>query len=451
MLSGTAYTRLSEIARAGIERVDPYRMITENCFLRNDTLTVRPPGGDETVINLSEYREIIVIGAGKAAAKMAAAVEEILGSRISEGCIAVKPGHTEQLELIEQIEASHPVPDEKSLRAAERILESARRGDEKTLFINLISGGGSALLASPRPGITLENQQLVTKSLLESGATIQEINCIRKHLSGIKGGMLARALYPARSVNLVLSDVVGDPLDSIASGPCVPDRTTFADAGGIISAYGLEKDLPRQVVELIRRGAAGEIEETPNPGEPCFGRTTHILLGTNSAAVDAALKKAGELGFNPFGLGSYIIGEAREAAKLFLALGKGVKRGSVAIGKPACVIGGGETTVTIRGGGLGGRNQEFALAFSLECGIAPDDSEGIYLLSAATDGNDGPTDSAGGFGSLEIFRNAEKLGLRAREYLTRNDAYRFLEKADAHFMTGPTNTNVCDLYILLIQ
>jgi glycerate 2-kinase len=447
------YSHLTLIAEAGIRRADPYEMIMQGCSLDRDKLTVSCPGGARKSWDLSSFKEIVVLGAGKAASKMALALEKLLNERITGGIIAVKPGHTEKLSRIEQIEASHPVPDERSVSAAESILALARKGKEKTLFINLISGGGSSLLCLPAEGITLKDKQAVTKLLLGAGATIQEMNCIRKHLSGIKGGRLARALYPAVSINLVLSDVVGDRLDSIASGLLVPDRTTFKDALDIVAKYGLKDSMPPEALVTLEKGLQGEIEETPKPDEPAFTKSTPVLIGTNSASVTAALKKAEALGYTAFNLGSFITGEAREAAKFFLALGKGVQRGSVPVPVPACLIGGGETTVTLRGGGLGGRNQEFALSFTAELGAGSDREScgNIYLLAAATDGNDGPTEAAGGFGSLEGYKAGEKLGLSIQEYLGRNDSYRYLKKTGFLYSPGPTNTNVCDLYIMVIK
>ena len=452
------YRNLVRIAEAGIRRADPYGMIINCCSLEKNRLTVTSPGGapgaeKERSWDLGQFDEIFVLGAGKATAKMALGVEKLLGNRISAGRIAVKPGHTENLTRIRQLEASHPVPDERSVEAAESVLEFAQKGTEKSLFINLISGGGSSLLCLPAEGLTLPDKQSVTKLLLGAGATIQEMNCIRKHLSRIKGGRLAGALTPAVSINLILSDVVGDSLDAIASGLLVPDRTSYTDALQILKKYNLEDSIPRLALEILEKGSRGEIEETPKPENSAFEKSTPILIGTNSASAAAACNAADNMGYTVFNLGSFITGEAREAAKFFLALGKGIHSGAVPVPAPACLIGGGETTVTLRGDGLGGRNQEFALSFTAELGTDsdPEMCSRLFLLAAATDGNDGPTDAAGAFGSLEGYRRGEKLGLSIQDYLGRNDSYSYFTKTGLLYSPGPTNTNVCDLYILIIE
>lgn len=452
------YRTLVRIAEAGIRRADPYGMIINGCSIEDNLLTVTNPGGacgeeKKRSWDLGQFDEIFVLGAGKATAKMALAVEQLLGERITDGLIAVKPGHSENLVRIRQIEASHPVPDERSVEAAESVLKFAKHVSGKSLFINLISGGGSSLLCLPAEGLTLQDKQTVTKLLLGAGATIQEMNCIRKHLSQIKGGQLAEALTPAVSINLILSDVVGDSLDAIASGLLVPDRTTFTDALQILKKYNLEDSIPRTAFEILKKGSRGEIEETPKPENPAFEQSTPILIGTNSASVGAACREAENVGYAAFNMGSFITGEARETAKFFLALGKGVRSGAVPLPIPACLIGGGETTVTLRGDGLGGRNQEFALSFTAELGTDsdPDMCSRLFLLAAATDGNDGPTNAAGAFGSLEGYRRGEKLGLSVQDYLRKNDSYHYFTKTGLLYAPGPTNTNVCDLYILIVE
>ncbi len=451
------YHDLEEIFRAGIQRVAPKGLIRASLSVENNRLKV----GSNTAaldLDLDEFDKIYVLGAGKATAAMAAGIEEVLGERISEGLIVVKYGHTEDLRSIRIVEAGHPVPDENGVLGAEAIEELARRADEKTLVVSLISGGGSALLPAPfRRGdaeagieLSLKEKQEVTQSLLACGAAIQEINCIRKHISRLKGGRLAELLYPARTLNLILSDVVGDRLDTIASGLTVADATSYGEALQIVAKYSLADRLPPNVLELFKRGAAGQIEETPKPGNPVFEKVTNVLIGTNYTALGACAEKAAALGYSPVLLCSRIIGEAREVAKVFAALALDVKERGLLAEKPVCLLAGGETTVTIRGKGRGGRNQELALSFLAEIEAAGAGVEDIYFLSAATDGNDGPTDAAGAFASLQTVETARSGGLDIGKYLKDNDSYHFFESSGHLLKTGPTNTNVCDLQICLV-
>jgi glycerate 2-kinase len=453
-----AYGDLESIFRAGVERVNPKRLISAGLRLEGEELTVRSESTSVTV-DLREFERIVVLGAGKASASMAAGLEQVLGDRIAEGVVVVKYGHTEELERIRLIEAGHPVPDEQGVRGAEAVAALARQADEKTLVVNLISGGGSAILPAPFQGegrggpltLSLEDKRRVTRVLLACGATIQEFNCIRKHISALKGGRLAELLHPARSLNLILSDVVGDRLDTIASGLTVADETTFAQAIGIIAKYGIEERLPPVVVELLRRGAEGEFPETPKPGNPVFAAVTNVLLGTNYTALSAAAGKAEHLGYIPVVLSSRVVGEAREVAKVLAAIALDMRSLELLATRPACLLCGGETTVTLRGKGLGGRNQELALSFLQELAAADGvAAEGIYFLSGATDGNDGPTDAAGAFASVDILEQALRQELSIASYLGQNDSYSFYEAVGRLLKTGPTNTNVCDLQICLI-
>jgi len=453
-----AYRDLESIFLAGVERVNPRELITAGLHLEGEGLAVQSESASLT-IDLGEFERIVVLGAGKASAAMAAGLEQVLEDRISEGVVVVKYGHTEELKRIRLIEAGHPVPDEQGVRGAEAVAALARRADEKTLVVNLISGGGSAILPAPFKGeggggrlsLSLQDKRRATQVLLACGATIQEFNCIRKHISALKGGRLAQLLHPARSLNLILSDVVGDRLDTIASGLTVADQTTFAQALSIIGKYGIERQLPAGVVELLRRGADGEFPETPKPGDPVFAGVTNVLLGTNYTALSAAAVKAEQLGYAPVVLSSRVVGEAREVAKVLAAIALDMQTLEFLARKPACLLCGGETTVTLRGKGLGGRNQELALAFLQEiaaCDAAA--AEGITFLSGATDGNDGPTDAAGAFASMDILEHARRQELSIGSYLEQNDSYHFFESVGRLLKTGPTNTNVCDLQICLI-
>ena len=453
-MSKNVYEELENIFRAGVARVDPALIFKKHVFLEQNKLLIKTETVSEKY-DLDKYNSIIVLGAGKATAKMALALEKLMGSRITKGLISVKRGHTEKLERIKIIEAGHPVPNTESVRAAREIASLSREGDEKTLFINLISGGGSALLSYPYEDsslkLSLEDKQKTTELLLASGASIQEINCLRKHISGIKGGRLAEMMFPADSLNLILSDVVGDRLDSIASGLTVADESAFVDAVAIVEKYGLKAELPGKVMELLTRGAAGSIPETPKKGDSAFKKVRNILIGTNLTALLAAGEKALSLGYNVKLLSSRIIGDVKDAALMFLGIGQDIEIQNLLAEKPACIIGGGETTVILKGKGLGGRNQEMALHFLEGIYESGTGSESIYFLSAGTDGNDGPTDAAGAFASLEILREAENSGLDLDEYLENNDSYHFFEKIKRLLKTGPTNTNVCDLQIMIVK
>jgi len=354
------------------------------------------------------------------------------------------------------IEASHPVPDASSARAADEILEFAAGLDERTLVVTLISGGGSALACAPAlaadgsPCVTLEEKKGVTRALLACGATIHEMNCVRKHLSRIKGGRLAQAYAPATSLNLLLSDVVGDDLDVIASGPTVPDPTTYADALGVIERYGGVTEFPAAAVRALEAGASGALAETPKRGDPAFTKVRNILIGTNYQALLAAQGKARQLGYNTLVLTARLTGEAREAAYALLGIGEDMATRGFPLKPPACLIAGGETTVTLRGKGKGGRNQEMALAF-LNAMSRSDAAHKLAFLAASTDGNDGPTDAAGAFASIEIANRARQLGLDPNSYLVANDSYHFHERAGSLYKTGPTNTNVSDVAIVLVR
>jgi glycerate 2-kinase len=453
----TARSHLTRIFKAGLARVDPYRMMRDRATLSGNRLSVDLEAGGAG-IDLSDFRRIVVIGVGKAAAPMARAIEEILGDRIDRGFIVVKYGHTVPLDIVETLESDHPVPDENGVAGARRIVELADGADEKTLVIGLISGGGSALLPLPLEAtvnggplrLTIEDKQQTTKALLACGAAIEEINCIRKHLSGVKGGRLLSRLAPARSLNFILSDVVGDDLSSIASGITAPDPTTYGDALAIIEKYGIGDKVPEAVVRALELGKAGKLPETLKPGDPAEALATNLLIGTNRGALDAAADEARRLGYAPVRLTSRITGEARDAARFLSAITLDAARHGLLTQAPACILSGGEPTVTIRGDGKGGRNQEMALAFLVEMARRPDDFDGIHFLSAATDGNDGPTDAAGAFADRDLLFETERRKLNPEAFLNNNDAYSFFQKIGGLLKTGPTNTNVCDLQAAIV-
>jgi hydroxypyruvate reductase len=445
--------QLTEIFKTAVERVNPETMISRFLSLQGNILKVDLPESPFQT-DLSRFDRIVILGTGKATAKMALALEKVLGSRINDGFISVKTGHTEPLSLIRIQEASHPVPDESSVAAAREMERLAREADERTLVINLISGGGSALLCSPYADdtyhLTLSEKQEVTRQLLACGADISEINCLRKHLSGIKGGRLAALLAPATSLNLILSDVIGDALSAIASGPTTADPTTFGEAATIVEKYRLWDKIPAAAAAVIRAGLEGKIPETPKPGDRVFEKVTNILIGTNRDALITAAEKARALGYNSAVLTCRLAGEAKEAARLLFDIAGDIRDHGLLASRPACLLAGGETTVTLKGSGLGGRNQEMALAFLDLLSRDPQGGENLFFLSGGTDGNDGPTDAAGAFADSGLIRRSEELGLNPGAYLENNDSYHFFEAADGLLKTGPTNTNVCDLQIILI-
>lgn len=441
------------IFRSGLDRVDPLKMMARVLSLDGDMLCVTTETQSFSY-DLSRYNRILVLGAGKASARMALGLERLLGERISGGLVAVKEGHLEELVRVRLMESAHPVPDERSAAAAEAVLEMAHSATEGDLVLVLVSGGGSAILAAPwsegERSLTLEDKQAVTRALLACGATIQEVNCVRKKLSNIKGGRLARALGKAEFLSLILSDVIGDDLDAIASGLTVPDGTTCVEANGIIERYGLTGTLPPVAEALLRDGANGVIADTPKADDPVFANSRTVLIGTNQQALLAAQDKARELGYNTLLLTSHLTGEAREMASLFLGIAKDIGIHGLPISRPACVIAGGETTVTLRGNGKGGRNQEMALAYLAAYARSPKDAGDAVFLAASTDGSDGPTDATGAFASPVMLEEGRSLGLEPAHFLAENDAYHYFEKLGQLLKTGPTNTNVCDIKVLLV-
>jgi len=386
-----------------------------------------------------KFEKIYVVGAGKATAAMAQAIERILGKRITAGFINVKHGHTAKLRYIEQNECGHPIPDEAGVRGAERIAGIAGEATAQDLVICLISGGGSALMPLPAPPITLEEKQATTNLLLACGATIHEINAVRKHISAIKGGQLAALASPARVVSLILSDVIGDNLDVIGSGPTSPDASTFTTARDVFEKYAIWKKVPKAVRNRIEAGMRGEIAETPKK----LSGVENRIIGSNSLALDAAARKARELGFRTLILSSTIDGETRDVAQVHAAIAREIRASGHPVRPPACVISGGETTVTLRGKGKGGRNQEFALAAAI--GIVG--MNDVLIFSAGTDGTDGPTDAAGAQSDGQTFAR----GKDPLCHLAENDAYSFFAPLGDLIMTGPTGTNVMDVHLVLVR
>ncbi len=393
-----------------------------------------------------DFKRIYIVGAGKATAPMAKAVEDAFDGRIKKGIINVKYGFSEELKYTEVIEAGHPLPDYNGMKGAKQIIALLNHLDKNDLVFSLISGGGSALLPLPAGDITLEEKQKLTQLLLECGASIDEINVIRKHISLSKGGQMARAAFPAKVINLMVSDVVGDKMDIIASGPFVPDPSTFSDAFDILKKYELIKRVPESILRYIKTGIGGKVPETPKPGDKVFDNVINRIVASNIIALKACEKKAKSLGYNTLILSSMIEGETKDIAKMHCAIAKEIIKTGNPISSPACIISGGETTVTIKGNGLGGRNQEFCLVSAIDIS---DTQANIVILSGGTDGNDGPTDAAGGIiDPFTVLRGKEKK-LEAKEYLANNDSYNFLKKTQDLLITGPTKTNVMDIHIIL--
>ena len=426
---------------AGVAAADPGRCVHQALAVTGDALRCGP-----LRLPLNTISSLRLVGAGKATAAMTATAEAILGDRIDCGAINTPSGPVRPLARVETFAAGHPVPDEAGVAGARRQLDLLAGLDPDSLVLGLFSGGGSALLPAPADGLTLAEKQETTRLLLACGATIDEINALRKHLSAIKGGLLARTAAPARVIALLLSDVIGDPLDTIASGPTHPDATTFGDCLAIVDRYDLRRQLPASVRQHLEAGGRGERPETPKPRDPCFARAESLVIGNNRLALDAAAHQARALGYEVLVLTSRLQGEARQAAASLVAIAQETAETNRPIARPACLIAGGETTVTLRGDGKGGRNQELALAAALQLS----GWSAITLLSGGTDGIDGPTNAAGALADGQTVSRAQAQGLDARAFLERHDSYSFFAALDDLVITGPTGTNVMDLQIILI-
>ncbi len=438
---------LVSIFNAALAAADSYNAVLKAVNFEYNRLQVA-----DAKYDLASFERIIVVGAGKATARMALAVESLLGQKIAAGLIVVKDGHTAPLAIIEQVEAAHPVPNQAGIAGAQRILDMVRGADEKTLVICLLSGGASALLVAPVEGVTLQDKQEATRLLLNAGASIAELNAVRKHLSSVKGGRLAQAAWPAQLVTLIISDVIGDPLDVIGSGPTSPDNSTYTEARAVIAKFGLQQKLPPRVADYLQRGSAGQMPETVKKNDPCLDKTQNVIIAGIRQALDAAKDMAVQLGYSVKTVSDTLQGEARDAAHI-LAQSARAELDAMQAKERRCLLCGGETTVTVRGNGKGGRNQEFALAFALEI----EGWSGISLLSAGTDGTDGPTDAAGAVVDGSTASRARGLAIDPLRYLDHNDSYAFFQQFDAtsgahsHFKTGPTGTNVMDIQIVLLN
>ncbi|HTP07627.1 MAG TPA: DUF4147 domain-containing protein, partial [Anaerolineae bacterium] len=409
-----------QLQQAALAAVDPAEAVYKFVSRVGDQILIA-----DRSYNLREFDRVFLVGAGKAAVPMADAVSEVLRDHLSAGVIITKYHHVDRAlpDRIRVHEAGHPVPDQNSVNAARDLATLLRQATPRDLIFCVISGGGSALLTLPAPEISLDDLQTTTQLLLRAGATIQQINTIRKHLDAIKGGGLAQITNGAPIVTLILSDVIGDNLSVIASGPTVPDPSTFAEAWQIVQQFDLVDQLPTAVSTRLRYGASREIADTPKPGDPAFEKVQTVIIGSNAQAAQAAEKAARQLKFNPLLLTTQVQGEAREIAKVAAAIAAEIARYNRPAPKPACVILGGETTVTLKGHGLGGRNQEIALAAA----IALEGLPHTLIAALGTDGTDGPTDAAGAIATGETIGRGRSIGLDAQAHLANNDAYHFFQ------------------------
>jgi len=436
--------QIDRIVRAALDAVEPGAAVTRALELDDDRLSA----AGETY-DLSRFDRVAVLGAGKPCAPMVQAIVDLLGSRVDQGLVLVKHGHGEDegpIGPVEIVGAGHPVPDAAGVDATSRLAVTAESLGEDDLLIAPIGGGASSLLCLPAEGLTLDDLGRTTDTLLGSGADIVALNCMRKHLSAIKGGQLARLAAPAQVLGLMLSDVVGDPLDAIGSGPTAPDPTTFADAWSVVDRHGLEGRLPASVIERLRRGAAGEIADTPGPGDALFDRVANTVVAGNRHAARAAVEAARELGFQSQAVTTTLTGEAREVGARVAGMIRARVEAEGELARPVCLVLGGETTVTLKGDGTGGRNQELALAAAIEL----DGQQRMAVVTVATDGQDGPTDAAGAIATGDTISRARGLGLDPRALLDANDSYRFFDALGDLLRTGPTRTNVADLTLAFV-
>lgn len=442
---------LLTIVNRAIEAVAPEGAMRKTLSRNGDILTV---AGEQ--YDLNDFGRILVLGAGKASASMARTLEDILGARVldrlfHDGLVITKYGHGCDPGRVRVMEAAHPVPDEAGRRGAEALLDLAATATARDLVFCLISGGASALIPAPRPPVTLAHKQETTSRLLACGATIDEINAIRKHLSAIKGGHLAKVLEPATVLTLIISDVVGDRLNVIGSGPTAPDEATFADCLDILDKYGLREAVPPQVTALLKAGQEGRLPETLGSDDPCFARVRNLIIAGNAQALAGAAEAARELGYAPLVAEAAMQGEARQVASDLVCTAMGLCNGDKPK-PPVCLLAGGETTVTIRGDGKGGRNQEMALAAAIRLYESGPDSGRIAMACVGTDGTDGPTDAAGALVLPDTLGHCDATDLAAaRRHLNDNDAYTFFSTAGTILKTGPTRTNVMDIVVILVD
>lgn len=442
-------TRLNRKVRAlalksleyALNAVDPKQLMRSKLLLKNSILRVNGYSFD-----LKKFKNVYVVGGGKASGSMAETLEQNLGKYITNGLVNIPRGNKHETEIIKLHEASHPIPDKAGVEGARRILQIAEQAKKEDLVICLISGGGSSLMPLPRGGITIDDKRKITDALLKCGATINEINTVRKHISDFKGGWLAKKAYPATVLNLILSDVVGDPLDFIASGPTVPDSTTFSEAIKVLKKYSLWSKAPVSVKKVLSDGEKCLISETPKASDKAFKKIYNVIIGNNRFASQAVREQLRSDGLNTLLLTTTLEGEAKHVGVMLASIAREVSISGNPISKPAGIIAGGETTVTVTGNGLGGRNQEIALAAALKMGSM----NGVVIASLSTDGVDGPTNAAGAIVDGKTISRAAEMSLNPEEFLAENDSYSFFSKLDDLIFTGPTGTNVNDISIIVV-
>lgn len=432
------------LIQAALDAADPAAAVARILQYDDDAgvLTVENHSYD-----LHTIENVYVVGVGKAGATMAQAVEAALGGRITAGLVITKYDHVQPTERIEVREAAHPVPDDAGVAATQNVLALLDDAGANDLVLTLISGGGSALLVAPAEGLTLADLQITTDLLLGSGATINELNAVRKHLSAVKGGRLAQRAAPARIVSLILSDVVGSSLDVIASGPTAPDSTTFRDAVSVLDRYELAEQVPAAVRIHLNRGSDDDVLETPGAEDPVFEQVQNVIVASNVQAAEATVDVAENAGYNALLLTTFLEGEAREVGIVLSGIARELAIYGRPVPLPACIVLGGETTVTIRGDGKGGRNQELALSAALHMDGVPN----AVIATLATDGGDGPTDAAGAIVDGDTAVQANEQGVDLPAALAQNDSYTALDALDILHRTGPTGTNVNDLAFVIVD
>ena len=424
-----------------LSAVDPKQIIRTKLVMKNSTLSV-----DKYSFNLRKFRRIYVIGGGKASGSMAQGLEQVLGTRITKGFVNIPHGTEQKTEIVELHGANHPVPDEAGVKGTRCMLEIVEQAEKDDLIVCLISGGGSSLMPLPRNDITIADKRELTNALLKSGATINEINTVRKHISDFKGGWLAKKAYPASILNLILSDVVGDPLDFVASGPTVPDSTTFGDAVKVLRKYDLWINAPASIRETLAKGEKGTIPETPKADDAAFKKVFNVVVGNNRSASLAACDYLKSQQLHTILLTATMEGEAKHVGTMIASITREISASGNPVPKPAGIVAGGETTVIVTGKGLGGRNQEIPLASALKLR----ELDGSVVASLSTDGVDGPTDAAGAIVDGKTIAKAMKMGLKAEEFLATNDSYSFFSKLGDLILTGPTGTNVNDISVIVV-
>lgn len=427
-----------------IKSMHPKELIKRNIYVKNKEIVI----GGKYKISINKANNIYVVGFGKASGAMAEEVERILGDLISDGVVIILKGTREKYDVrrIKLVEASHPIPSRENIMGAEKIVRLLEKAGRRDVVIVLISGGGSALMTLPKEKFTLEEIAKTTEVVMKAGATINELNAVRKHLSRVKGGQLLRYAYPARLYALILSDVVGDPLDTIASGPTAPDTTTYRDAYEVLKKYDLVDKVSPKIIEYFKSGIAGETPETPKPRDGLFRKANNIIIGNNRIALEKASKILNERGYRVRILSSYIEGEARDVGTVMASIALEINKYNKPFKKPVILLAGGETTVKVRGNGVGGRNQEFVLS----AGIKAKGLENIVIASMGTDGIDGNSPAAGAIIDGEIIKESLDKGIDPYTYLYNNDSFNYFSEIGGSIITGPTDTNVNDIIVIAV-